>query len=109
MTAKLVELPRLQPRRHMVAHATTVVALGFERVEERLAAIVGGRDLHEANQRGVAPVSSHAGGNLHPREKLLDQDGTRVPLAQPAASLGCGERVAAQRLPADALAGSLVV
>src|SRR5262249_51582841 len=71
MRTNLLEPCRLKPRGHMVAHLTTVVALGFERVKERLAAILCRRDLHQTDERDVAPVASHAGGDLHTREKLL--------------------------------------
>src|SRR5256885_2482903 len=70
MRTNLLELCRLKPRGHMVAHQTPEVALGFESVEERLAAILGWRDLHQTDERGCAPVASHAGGDFHTTEKL---------------------------------------
>src|SRR5206468_7069768 len=97
MRTDLLELCRLKPRRHMVAHQTPEVALGFERVEERLAPILGGRDLHQTDERGLAPVASHADGDLRTGEELLYQDRTRVVVAHPAAALGCGDSVGAQR------------
>ena len=90
MRTNLLEVCRLKTRRHMVAHPTTEVALGFERIQKRFTAILGGRDLHQTDQRSRASVAPHAGRDFHAGEKLLHEDGTHVAVAQPAAALGCG-------------------
>src|SRR5258705_2564997 len=77
MRTNLLELCWLKPRRHMVAHQTPEVALGFEGVEERLAAILGGRGLRQTAQRGLAPPASQARGGIDDSGEVLYPDGLR--------------------------------